>query len=378
MNNRQTMVNIFNKKVYDTFFDGELCLFSDITSKLSVKFTKYFDVNIDLESIVAFADTTLIRSGKKGMIFTLYGLYYSDVFEKTVYFNYKDMDKFTIKVAKNMDPLDAELTVESINNEKLIINLGDFDKYKLRELLKEIKLVSSKWIDKNYNEKPNGKVHKLNLTKGQLTKCKAIIHTASVASGAVGTGLAQIPLSDNTIIVPIQISMITSLGAVFGIRITEGVAKSLLGTLVTSFLGRGASQLFLGWVPGLGNAINTATATGITEAAGWIAVKHFFEIQQEDKGKYKKDAMKEGYVKASYEYEIKFKKQAERFMEQKLVYENKTNDFNTLLDDYEKMISELQKKLNRSEQENVNLHELINTYRRLKKLPKVNEWGDLV
>lgn len=37
-------------------------------------------------------------------------------------------------------------------------------------------------------------------------------------------------------------------------------------------IARVISQIVLGWVPGAGNAVNSATAAAITEAVGWILV----------------------------------------------------------------------------------------------------------
>ena len=41
--------------------------------------------------------------------------------------------------------------------------------------------------------------------------------------------------------------------------------------------GRGLSQCLLGWVPGLGNAVNAVTAAALTEAIGWAADAYFAE-----------------------------------------------------------------------------------------------------
>ncbi|MBS4879931.1 MAG: hypothetical protein KH138_06445 [Firmicutes bacterium] len=40
-------------------------------------------------------------------------------------------------------------------------------------------------------------------------------------------------------------------------------------------IGRGISQTLVGWIPGLGNAINAGTAAGLTEAIGWILADDF-------------------------------------------------------------------------------------------------------
>ena len=45
------------------------------------------------------------------------------------------------------------------------------------------------------------------MTSEQKNKCSAIIHTASASSAAaVGAGLAQVPGSDNALLIPVQLS----------------------------------------------------------------------------------------------------------------------------------------------------------------------------
>ena len=109
----------------------------------------------------------------------------------------------------------------------------------------------------------------------QQIKCHGIIHTASVAAGGVGAGLAQIPCSDNAVITPIQLAMTISLGNVFGIDLSESTAKAAIASVAGATIGRTASQVFLGWIPGLGNAINAVTAAAVTEGLGWTLAEHF-------------------------------------------------------------------------------------------------------
>lgn len=113
------------------------------------------------------------------------------------------------------------------------------------------------------------------MTSEQKKKCHAIIHAASASAAGVGAGLAQIPFSDNAVIVPIQVAMVISLGEVFDLSITESAAMSALTTAAASTVGRGLSQILVGWIPGVGNAINASTAAGVTEAAGWVIAKEF-------------------------------------------------------------------------------------------------------
>lgn len=107
------------------------------------------------------------------------------------------------------------------------------------------------------------------------SKCHKTIHTAAALASAAAAGLAQLPGSDAIPITAIQVGMIISLGAVFGQEITKSAAKSILGGATAAIGGRTVSQFLVGWIPGLGNAINAATAASITEALGWYVANDF-------------------------------------------------------------------------------------------------------
>lgn len=115
------------------------------------------------------------------------------------------------------------------------------------------------------------------MTDKQKKKCRGIIHGASVMAGGVGASMAQIPGGDNAVITPIQLAMTISLGTVFGKTITESTALAAVGSAAASTVGRAASQFLVGWIPGIGNAINAGTAASITEALGWFIAKEFDE-----------------------------------------------------------------------------------------------------
>lgn len=112
------------------------------------------------------------------------------------------------------------------------------------------------------------------MTADQRSKCHAIIHTASASAAAAGAGLAQLPGSDNAVITPIQLAMTVSLGAVFGIQLTQSAAAAL-ASVAAATVGRAVSQVLVGWIPGLGNAINASTAAALTESVGWLLAKEF-------------------------------------------------------------------------------------------------------
>ena len=113
------------------------------------------------------------------------------------------------------------------------------------------------------------------MTDEQLLKCHGIIHTASLAAAAVGAGLAQVPGSDSLVIVPIQVTMVTLLGQVFGFSLSESAARAALATATTTVVGRTISQILIGWWPIVGNIINASTAAGVTEAVGWVVAYDF-------------------------------------------------------------------------------------------------------
>lgn len=119
------------------------------------------------------------------------------------------------------------------------------------------------------------------MTSEQKAKCHTIIHGASIAAGGAGAGMAQIPGSDNLAIAPIQAGMAIALGKVFGIALSDSAARALTGTMITNMGGRlvarTATQILVGWIPGIGNAVNTATAASFTEALGWALAREFDE-----------------------------------------------------------------------------------------------------
>lgn len=115
------------------------------------------------------------------------------------------------------------------------------------------------------------------MNSSQETQCHSIIHSVATICGGVGAGMAQVPGSDNLVIVPLQIGMVISLGTVFGIELSDSSAKAALASATATTVGRGISQALLGWIPGYGNALNAATAFAVTEAVGWAVANDFSE-----------------------------------------------------------------------------------------------------
>jgi len=115
------------------------------------------------------------------------------------------------------------------------------------------------------------------MNSSQETQCHSIIHSVAATCGAIGGGMAQVPGSDNLVIVPLQIAMVVSLGTVFGIELSDSSAKAALASATATTVGRGISQALVGWIPGYGNALNATTAFAVTEAIGWAVANEFSE-----------------------------------------------------------------------------------------------------
>lgn len=113
------------------------------------------------------------------------------------------------------------------------------------------------------------------LTPEKRKKCEAIIQSASASAAAVGGGLANIPGSDAPVLLTIQTTMIVGIGKVFGKTIQESIAKQMIAQFLGCTVGKTVANILTGWLPGIGNGINAATAAGITELIGHAAMKEF-------------------------------------------------------------------------------------------------------
>ncbi len=118
------------------------------------------------------------------------------------------------------------------------------------------------------------------MTKNQKIACNSIIHSASVSAAAVGAGLAQLPCSDSLVLVPIQTAMVIAISKVFGFELSDGVAKAAVASAAASAVGRGITQVGIGWIPIAGNILNATTAAAITEGIGWaIAAEYDSKVE---------------------------------------------------------------------------------------------------
>ncbi len=114
-----------------------------------------------------------------------------------------------------------------------------------------------------------------NMTPGQRKKVHVIIHGASASAAAVGGGLANIPGSDAPVLLSIQTGMIIAIGKVFGKKLNETLAESIIADFLGVSVGKTLANLLTGWLPGIGNGINATTAAGLTEIIGWTVANDY-------------------------------------------------------------------------------------------------------
>ena len=119
------------------------------------------------------------------------------------------------------------------------------------------------------------------LSPTETRKCRRIIHGAALVGALVGAGLAQIPVSDNAVLVPLEILMVLGLGNVFRVPLRHSYRTALIVGTAATMVGRGVSEVLVGWVPVFGNVFDAVTAAGVIEALGWMVVKEFrFQAEQ--------------------------------------------------------------------------------------------------
>ena len=110
-------------------------------------------------------------------------------------------------------------------------------------------------------------------------KCRRIIHSAALAGAFIGGGLAQLPGSDNLILVPIEILMVIGLGHVFHLRLRHSYRTGVIVGTAATMIGRAISEWLIGWIPVLGNLTDALTAALIIEGLGWVIAREFYKQQ---------------------------------------------------------------------------------------------------
>ena len=117
---------------------------------------------------------------------------------------------------------------------------------------------------------------KTNMKPHQTKECHAIIHGASAAAAAAGA--IPIPVADAIPICAVQITMIISLGKVFGLTIGRSTAESIAGVGLAAAAGRFIFANAVKLIPVAGSIVGAVTAAAITEALGWLVADDFYRI----------------------------------------------------------------------------------------------------
>ncbi len=110
------------------------------------------------------------------------------------------------------------------------------------------------------------------LVRDRKFRCNAIIHAASAAAGAAA-GASVVPGSDSVSIAPIQLAMVAALAKEHGIPVTRSALRSALFASMGTMVGKGAAQLFLRYLPGVGNVVRAGVAVSVTQAVGRTALR---------------------------------------------------------------------------------------------------------
>lgn len=121
-------------------------------------------------------------------------------------------------------------------------------------------------------------IQKTNL---ELKKNKAQIIVGASTATAASIGAIPIPFADATVLIPAQITMLTSITAVFGISIEKAtlttIISAMVGTAGTTIVGKTIVSNLIKFIPGVGSVaggvISGATAAALTTALGLAYIK---------------------------------------------------------------------------------------------------------
>ena len=103
----------------------------------------------------------------------------------------------------------------------------------------------------------------------KANQARAVVAASSVAAG--GVGAVPIPIPDAAVLMPVQIGMLASITAVFGIDMGEaraiGLIRGLVGQGGVTVVGRQIAANLLKVIPGV-SVVNAAVAAALTAALG--------------------------------------------------------------------------------------------------------------
>ncbi|WP_124058295.1 YcjF family protein [Vaginisenegalia massiliensis] len=113
----------------------------------------------------------------------------------------------------------------------------------------------------------------------QLKLDKARSWAKTYVTSAFGVGFTPIPVADAALLVPMQITMLAHLSAIFGLSLDKAQLVSLIaglgGTTGTTVMGRMIVANAMKWIPGLGT-ISGGILSGVTAGALTLALAYSY------------------------------------------------------------------------------------------------------
>ncbi|WP_302368007.1 DUF697 domain-containing protein [Brachyspira aalborgi] len=170
-----------------------------------------------------------------------------------------------------VEAIKRELTNNGIPEDRIILT-NDEAKEGIEELYEKSLAILPEAYKTAFEEGQRIDIEKaINRVKEKNKAAAGIIAGATVSSAAIAAN--PIPISDSLIITPIQIGMIASLAALYGLNKEQLKHQAL--PLVARTVGMITASSLAKLIPGLGNALNASVAVMITGALGWFVQNQF-------------------------------------------------------------------------------------------------------
>ena len=170
-----------------------------------------------------------------------------------------------------VEAIKRELINNGISEDRIILT-NDEAKEGIEELYEKSLAILPEAYKTAFEEAQRIDIEKaVNKVKEKNKAAAGIIAGATVSSGTIAAN--PIPISDSLIITPIQIGMIASLAALYGLNKEQLKHQAL--PLVARTVGMITASSLAKLIPGLGNALNSAVAVMITGALGWFVQNQF-------------------------------------------------------------------------------------------------------
>lgn len=159
-----------------------------------------------------------------------------------------------------------------IRREPVLKNIPIFESSKEEELeVERTKLIewSMKQID---NDMLIDAFKKNEKAKLRAKKEKVESSIAKYTASAAVVGASPIPFSDSAVLIPIQVTMISSIISTYGLKSLVSISKAIIADIIVGNIGKAAAGSLLKLIPGvgtiIGGAINAGVASAITYGLG--------------------------------------------------------------------------------------------------------------